>query len=270
MFIRTAAFPLLLLCLACAGESPNAEPETVSNELVPDAARAPSCDPASDDLTLPEGFCATVFVEDLGRSRHLAVTDDGIVYVSQHGRDSLDTLWPDLFTSEQSRDNPAEEFFKLTDGDDYMWPYCYWDTALDKKILAPNTVVTARKSVTAIWRPTPWWPSPRIGGRTIYSSTPESSFPSAIAAARSSHFRGSWNRAPFPQGGYNVVFIPMPDGAVTGDWEIFADGFKDEDPLMSPGDATYRPTGLAQGPDGSMYISDSVTGRIWRVAYTGS
>ena len=149
MFIRTAAFPLLLLCLACAGESPNAEHETVSNELVPDAARAPSCDPASDDLTLPVGFCATVFAEDLGRSRHLAVTDDGIVYVSQHGRDSLDTLWPDLFTSEQSRDNPAEEFFKLTDGDDYMWPYCYWDTALDKKILAPNTVVTARKSVTA-------------------------------------------------------------------------------------------------------------------------
>ena len=40
MFIRTAAFPLLFLCLACAGESPDAEPETVSNELVPDAARA--------------------------------------------------------------------------------------------------------------------------------------------------------------------------------------------------------------------------------------
>ena len=66
MFIRTAAFPLLLLCLARAGESPNAERETVSNELVPDAARAPSCDPASEELTLPEGFFATVFAEDLG------------------------------------------------------------------------------------------------------------------------------------------------------------------------------------------------------------
>jgi glucose/arabinose dehydrogenase len=62
----------------------------------------------------------------------------------------------------------------------------------------------------------------------------------------------------------------MNDGEVTGDWEVFADGFKGREPLMSPRDAKYRPTGLAQGPDGALYISDSMTGRIWKVVYTGS
>jgi glucose/arabinose dehydrogenase len=27
--------------------------------------------------------------------------------------------------------------------------------------------------------------------------------------------------------------------------------------------------GLAQGPDGALYITDSVQGRIWRVTYQG-
>ena len=41
------------------------------------------------------------------------------------------------------------------------------------------------------------------------------------------------------------------------------------DVIESPNDAQYRPTGFAQGPDGSLYISDDVKGRIWRVVYVG-
>ena len=78
---------------------------------------------------------------------------------------------------------------------------------------------------------------------------------------------GSWNRAPFPQGGYNVVFVPMENGEITGDWEVFADGFKGAEPLMSPRDAVYRPTGVAEGPDGSLYVTDSMKGRVWRIVY---
>ena len=122
MFIRTAAFPLLLLCLACAGESPDAEPETVSSELVPDAARAPSCNAASNDLTPRSG--------------------------------------------------------------------------------RPRTEVSSRSAtMTAMVEPT--------------------------------------NRL---------------SSAIT----------------MEPVSRSTRATGLAEGPDGAMYISDSVTGRIWRVVYTGS
>ena len=34
-------------------------------------------------------------------------------------------------------------------------------------------------------------------------------------------------------------------------------------------DANYRPMGLAQGPDGSLYISESKKGKIWRVFFSG-
>jgi glucose/arabinose dehydrogenase len=82
-------------------------------------------------------------------------------------------------------------------------------------------------------------------------------------------FHGSWNRAPMPQDGYNVTFQPFAGGKASGKGEIFASGFAGKDPLMNPGEATYRADGVAQAPDGSLYISDSQKGRIWRVFYNG-
>jgi mono/diheme cytochrome c family protein len=38
---------------------------------------------------------------------------------------------------------------------------------------------------------------------------------------------------------------------------------------MNTSDAVYRPMGLATGPDGSLYISESNKGKIWRVMYKG-
>jgi len=79
-------------------------------------------------------------------------------------------------------------------------------------------------------------------------------------------FHGSWNRIPFEQGGFKVVFVPMQVGRVTGDWEVFADGFTGSGPVKNPGQSAYRPTGLAEGPDGSIYISEDMLGRIWKVS----
>ena len=81
-------------------------------------------------------------------------------------------------------------------------------------------------------------------------------------------FHGSWNRAPMPQAGFLVSFVPMNfRGEPQGPPRVFADGFAGAGELDSPGDARYRPTGLAVGPDGSLFISDSVVGRIWKVRY---
>jgi cytochrome c2 len=80
---------------------------------------------------------------------------------------------------------------------------------------------------------------------------------------------GSWNRAPLPQGGYKVVFVPFKDGKPSGQYEIFADGFAGINPIPDRGAAKYRPMGLAMGPDGALYISDYKKGRIWRIVYTG-
>jgi hypothetical protein len=72
---------------------------------------------------------------------------------------------------------------------------------------------------------------------------------------------GSWNRAPAPMAGYNILFQPFVNGKASGKFEVFADGFKGREPLMDPTDAAARPNGTAQGPDGSLYITESVKGR---------
>ena len=51
------------------------------------------------------------------------------------------------------------------------------------------------------------------------------SFPAAYRGGAFIAFHGSWNRAPEPQGGYNVVFQPLADGKASGDFIVFADGF---------------------------------------------
>jgi sugar lactone lactonase YvrE len=49
---------------------------------------------------------------------------------------------------------------------------------------------------------------------------------------------------------------------------VFAQGFTGKETLTNPGDAVARPDGIAQAPDGTMYIGDSQRGRVWRVIYT--
>jgi len=80
-------------------------------------------------------------------------------------------------------------------------------------------------------------------------------------------FHGSWNRAPYAQGGYNVVYQGLSGDKASGQCEIFADGFAGAD--KSPGKAAHRPTGLAVGPDGALYVADDVSGRIYRIVYRG-
>ena len=39
--------------------------------------------------------------------------------------------------------------------------------------------------------------------------------------------------------------------------------------MMSPNAAKHRPCGLAQSPDGSLYVSDDQGGTIYKIIYTG-
>jgi mono/diheme cytochrome c family protein len=80
-------------------------------------------------------------------------------------------------------------------------------------------------------------------------------------------FHGSWDRAPYAQGGYNIVFQPLQGDHASGNCEVFADGFAG--PNESPADAIHRPSGLAVGPDGALYVSDDIHGRIYRIVYKG-
>jgi glucose/arabinose dehydrogenase len=98
-----------------------------------------------------------------------------------------------------------------------------------------------------------------------------SAFPAKYKDGAFIAFHGSWNRAPDPQEGYRVVFQPLANGAVSGTYEDFADGFAGVPPAqVQPGTAKHRPTGLAQGPDGALYVTDDMGGRVYRITHGGA
>lgn len=192
------------------------------------------------------------------------------LYAVQHGRDQLHSLWPELFTAEENAERVAEEMFRVNDGDNFGWPYCYYDPIQEVKVLSPEYGGDGEEvgrcsefEDPVIAFPGHWAPN----GLKFYTGThfPEKYHNGAFIA-----FHGSWNRAPLPQEGYKVVFVPFDGELPAGDsYETFADGFAGTDTLRSPGEAEYRPMGLAQGPDGTLYISETKQGKIWRVVYTG-
>lgn len=189
------------------------------------------------------------------------------LYVVQHGRDQLHQFFPDLYTTEDNARLPAEEMFRVNEGDDFGWPYCYYDQRKGKKVLMPEyggdgdevgRCDDFEDPVVAF--PGHWAPN----GLHFYTGE---QFPERYRGGAFVAFHGSWNRAPEPQAGYRVSFVRFDGTEPGGNYETFADGFIGKDRIQSPGEAEYRPMGLAQGPDGELYISDSVKGRVWRVVY---
>src|SRR5206468_9665270 len=81
-----------------------------------------------------------------------------------------------------------------------------------------------------------------------------SQFPATYRAGVFVAFHGSWNRDPRPQEGYKVVFAPLPGNGGVPKLENFADGFSGA--AGNGQQAEHRPVGLAQAPDGSLYVTD--------------
>ncbi len=190
------------------------------------------------------------------------------LYGLQHGRDQLNSLFPEFYDDDTNAELPAEELLRITENADFGWPYCYYDHLQGKKVLGPEyggdgnkQERCADKDQPALAFPGHWAPNDIL----FYTGD---MFPEKYKGGAFVAFHGSWNRAPREQQGYFVVFVPFANGKPTGTYEIFADGFAGED--KSPRGATFRPTGLAQGPDGSLYVADSKQGRVWRIMYYGN
>lgn len=189
------------------------------------------------------------------------------LYAVNHGRDQLSGFWPKVFTLEQNADLPAEEFIKINKDQDYGWPYCSFDPFQKNQVLAPEfggdgKTIGRCESIAAPLLSLPAHTAPN--DMVFYTGT---MFPDRYKNGAFVALHGSWNRAPYEQMGYSVVFLPFKDGKPTGEIEEFATGFAGTDKVESPTDAKYRPTGLAVGPDGSLFICDSVNGRVWRIYY---
>jgi len=185
----------------------------------------------------------------------------------QHGRDQLHEFWPELYTENDGVNLPAEEFFLIKEGMDFGWPYCYYDQDKKKKILAPEYGGNADSAGRCKGKQDPIMAFPGHIAPNCLRFYTGSMFPEKYRNGAFIAFHGSWNRAPQEQLGFFVAFVPFKDSYPSGPYEIFADGFKGPDKVMSPDDALHRPMGLAIGPDGSLYITDSKDGKLWRILF---
>jgi glucose/arabinose dehydrogenase/mono/diheme cytochrome c family protein len=208
------------------------------------------------------------FATGIRNAEGFAIDSDGRIFVTQHGRDQLHTNWPDLYKADQEATLPAEEVMLLKSGGDYGWPECYYDPFQQKLVLAPEyggdggraVGPCAHKLAPAAVFPAHWAPNAMV-------HYDKKQFPARYRNGAFIAFHGSWNRAPYPQGGYNVVFQPLAGDRASGNCEIFADGFAGA--VMTPEGAAHRPSGLAVGPDGALYVSVDIGGRIYRIVYQG-
>lgn len=190
---------------------------------------------------------------------------DGSLYATQHGRDQLAQNWPKLYDQKEGANLPSEELLRVERGGDYGWPYCYHDPQVKGLVLAPEyggdgkkVGECAEKRGPVATFPAHWAPNALV----FYNGK---MFPESYRGGAFIAFHGSWNRAPEPQDGYNVVFQPMAQGKASGAYQVFADGFAGA--RKEPGLASHRPAGLAVAPDGALYISDDQGGTVWRVSY---
>ena len=112
---------------ACSAEAPSTTPPPAGTRSAAatagtSAAAQKGCDPGNGGLTLPEGFCASVFADNIGHARHLVVAPNGDVYVNTTSSKAHDYMAPEggfvVGLRDADRDGHAEVMQRF--GDNYV------------------------------------------------------------------------------------------------------------------------------------------------------
>ena len=187
------------------------------------------------------------------------------LFATDHGRGGLHNFYPDLYTAQQNDELPSETFYELKENDDAGWPSTYYDHQKNKRVLAPEyggdgETVSDEKFID----PIVGFPA-HLGPNDVLFYSGDL-FPERY---KNGAFIAFHNQSKEIKKGFLVAFVPFKNGKPDGEWEIFLDNFAGFD-LANPTDADglkHRPCGLAQGPDGALYVSDDFGGSIFKVTY---
>ncbi|MRI01220.1 sorbosone dehydrogenase [Kriegella sp. EG-1] len=185
------------------------------------------------------------------------------LFATDHGRGGLSNYYPDLFTSKQNDELPAETFYELKENDDAGWPSTYYDHQKNKRVLAPEYSGDGEKtSDDKFIEPIVAFPA-HLGPNDVLFYT-GSMFPEKY---KNGAFIAFHNQSKEIDKGFFVAFVPFKNGKPSGDWEIFLDNFAGIDPTIPDDVLKHRPCGLAEGPDGALYVADDFGGSIFKITF---
>lgn len=189
----------------------------------------------------------TVFARGLRNNLGLAWhPTSGSLWGVENARDYIDRQDPTLSDALL----PHEELNHLVEGGRYGWPYCYDDNLVSPEYARSTRQACAREAPPA-------------------QLLPAHAAPISVLFYTGAMFPGPWRGRAFVTyhgyraTGHRVVTVPFgADGRPSGPAEDFINGWEER-----PGRPHGHLLGLAQGPDGALYLSDDVGGFVYRVAY---
>ena len=164
---------------------------------------------------------------------------DGALYATENGRDLL------------GDDFPPDELNRIEAGGFYGWPYVNGFGVSDPDFgdTDPDLAATSRLPVHG-FRPH----NAPLGIRFLRQPPPGFERSALVA------LHGSWNRS-VPDG-YKVVSLHWQDDGRIEERD-FLTGFLGADGVIG------RPTDVAEGPDGAIYVADDYAGAVYRLRYRG-
>ena len=226
-------------------------------------------DPNKPNQTQADGYHFST-----GHRHVLAVARNPVskaFFVVMMGRDQLNTVAPEYYNDDDNAEAPAEEMHVLREGGSFGWPFTYFDPRKKARMVAPEYGGDNQKRAEAGKYPDPLVAFPAHWAPLQMAFYGGDQFPAKYRGGAFVAFHGSWNRAPRPQRGYNVAFVPFgASGMPSGGYEVFADGFAGKDeftldarrtlpavrPRRRPGRLALR-RGLGEGP----HLADRLHGR---------
>ncbi|MGB7738456.1 MAG: PQQ-dependent sugar dehydrogenase [Steroidobacteraceae bacterium] len=162
---------------------------------------------------------------------------DGALYATENGRDLL------------GDDLPPDELNRIEQNNFYGWPFVYGTGVTDPDVGAGHAADAARAVPPAhAFRAH----NAPLGLAFLRGSN----LPAGYSRTALVALHGSWNRS--QPDGYKVVALDWrPDGRIVE--RDFLTGFIGDAGVLG------RPAGIAQGPDGAVFITDDYAGVIYRV-----
>jgi glucose/arabinose dehydrogenase len=170
----------------------------------------------------------------------------GDVWCSTNERDGLgDDLVPDYVT-------------RVRQGAFYGWPWYYIGDHQDPRLAGARPDLAGQVTVPDVLLQ----PHSASLGLTFYVAAASGTgrFPAAYSGDGFAALHGSWNRS--QRTGYKVVRILQKDGVPTGEYEDFLTGF-----VVDERGVWGRPVGVAEGKDGSLYVTDDGSNTLWQIRH---